>query len=62
MIIILAGTFIALAFFYYLQQKRRIRKEQKMMDNKEKFERLLGYLKVPKQDQNAEECDATKAS
>jgi hypothetical protein len=45
MAIIVAGIFIAFCLFYYLDQKRKIRKEQLEERNREKFEQLLGSLK-----------------
>jgi preprotein translocase subunit YajC len=53
MFIILASTFITFSFFYYMQQKRRIRNEQKIQNNKDMLDKLLGSLKRPKKDQNA---------
>ena len=46
--IVLAGVFIAFCLFYYMEQKRRIRREQSRQDKKEKFERLTETLKKQK--------------
>jgi hypothetical protein len=45
MIIILAGIFIAFCLFYYLDQKRKLRKKQLRERRREKFEQLLEALK-----------------
>ena len=45
MAIILAGIFIAFCLFYYLDQKRKIRNEQRRERSLEKFKQLLVQLK-----------------
>jgi hypothetical protein len=52
MAILLAGIFIAICLFYYLDQKRKIRKEQLKERSREKFEHLLATLKRGNKDQN----------
>jgi hypothetical protein len=45
MAVVLAGIFLAFCLFYYLDQKRKIRNEQKHKKNREKFKQLLDQLK-----------------
>ncbi len=45
MFIILFSTLIALCFFYYMEQKRRVRNEKRQEGNKEKLEELLNVLR-----------------
>jgi hypothetical protein len=44
MIVVFAATFIAIAFFYYLDQKRKLRREQQRDRTHKKFEQLLQQL------------------
>jgi hypothetical protein len=61
MLIIVAGIFISLVFFYYMGQKRNIRKEQTIENNKERYKRLLKSLKKPDREKNDEVSDTTEA-
>jgi hypothetical protein len=50
MAVIVAGIFIAFCLFYYLDQKRKVRNEQRRYRNREKFENLLKQVKHSNQD------------
>ena len=44
MIVLIAGIFIAIMFFYYLDQKRKMRNERKRERTREKFDQMLQQL------------------
>jgi hypothetical protein len=57
MFIVFAGILIALSLFYYMEQKRKIRKEEKHKQRMERLRDLLDVIKKRNNEQKDEMSD-----
>lgn len=60
MFILLAGILIALSLFYYMDQKRKIRNEEKHEQRMERLRNLLDVIKKRNNEQKDEVSDTTE--
>ncbi|MBS1653612.1 MAG: hypothetical protein JSU05_02115 [Bacteroidetes bacterium] len=60
MFIVLAGILIALSLFYYMDQKRKIRNEEKHEQRMERLRNLLDVIKKKNNEQKDEVSDTTE--